>query len=443
MSPLFRLLSSPVTAIVLGSLLLAVLTAGLAIPQVSDADVARAIPSAVAQVAIPLGLSDLTESWLVETLAVMMALNLVGYALSRSVATGATGDADVAFDTTAVALTPVSLPGRATRLITGVAGDVTGVMRAALPKLFLGKLRGGVHGHYGTQLHGTSGLRVEAFLLAVIGVGLIAFAPRLGGTALDARLSILEGDDAVAESRSRGERRQGDLWIPWKPSFKLSCTAAPDLAELAPRACTVVIDGKPHQAALETGRDLEFDGLRVTWTGVSRTATVGGVDLTLTLPFATTRGAAGPGDIVDLFPASAPKGPTVPEPMVPLASALVGTTSAGDPLGIITGSDPSTARTGPFTASVLPRRQLHFAVKTTGHAPWVTGGLALLAIALILALVLPTYRLAAIKRGDQLVLTVDGTGLAARPQRYLDRIVSRLAASPPPPRDGIPGESTP
>ncbi|MBT9556738.1 MAG: hypothetical protein IV100_11960 [Myxococcales bacterium] len=426
MSPLFRLLSSPVTAVVLGSLLLMVLAAGILVPQDADADVARAIPSAIAQVAIPLGLTDLARSWLVETLAVMLALNLVGYALSRSAAVGPIGVHDAvtppsAMDAIAVAFTPVALPGRATALIPGVTGSVEDLIRPALPTPFLGSLRSRDPGHDVSQLHGSAGLRVEAFLVAAIGVALISFAPHLGGMSLDARLRILEGDDDVAASWARGERRQGDLWIPWKPVFSLSCSAAPDAPDLAPRACTVLIDGKPHQATLEAGRDLEFDGLRITWSGVSRTATVGGVELTLTHPSATTRGAARPGDVIDLLPPDAPKSP--------LASALVGTTSAGDPLGIIAGSDNATTG-GPLTATVIPRRELHFWVQSTAHVIWVTGGLALVAIGLLLGVVFPTYRIDVLKRGEQVVITVDGTGLAARPARYLSRIVSRLGSRP-------------
>jgi hypothetical protein len=426
MSPLFRLLSSPVTAVVLGSLLLMVLSAGLWVPQGADADVARAIPSAIAQVAIPLGLTDLAASWLVETLAVMLALNLVGYALSRSAAAAAvTGDDTVEpshGDTVAVALTPVALPGRATALVHDVTGPIDALVRPALPKLFLGSLRSRDLGHDTSQVHGRSGLRVEAFLLGVIGVALIAFAPRIGGNALDARLRILEGDDDVAASWVRGERRQGDLWIPWKSSFKLSCAASPEAAPLAPRSCTVLIDGKPHQATLEAGRDLEFDGLRITWTGVSRTATVGGVDLTLVHPAASTQGAARPGDVIDLVRAEDPKSP--------IASALVGTTSAGDPLGIIPGSDVATVKAGPLSATVVPRRELHFRVQSTAHAPWVAGGLALLAIGLALAFMFPNYRLDVLKRGTQVVITVDGTGLLARPERYLNALVSRLGGHP-------------
>ncbi len=399
----FLVSASPRTTFVLLGMLLGVLALGMVVPQhVAYDTIGHSYSASLAQVIRAFGVHHVAGAWPTQLLVVLLILN-VSARLVKSQLQPSEEAAGDAWRATVVDADDVDGPDAGT--------PIAQALQAALPKWRVREA--------GATTLASRGLVTEGVVIVLVGVLTLCAAwavAELSGER--GRVFVMTGGDDAAKSRFRAEHLTGDTSLPWNPDFDMTCSQTSDGSLLGDRQCLINIDGSPHQATLKPGRDLEFLGYRLTLVGVRRRSGVGGFAMEISNAGASTRTTAAVGSPVDL-----PQGDRT------LATLLVSGNAPADPIGVLlnTGTPPESV--ADLAVRTHPRVVLELAVGRTNHDPWVWAGLTMVLIGLLVAGVLPSYRVRASRKGGKWALHVRGVGLLARPAQQLTAVKKALESA--------------
>ncbi|MFT5430816.1 MAG: hypothetical protein ACI9OJ_001494 [Myxococcota bacterium] len=398
---LFAVLTSPRTTIGLGIVMMAVLSAGLFVPQLVSPDVIhRSYETSFAQFILGFELHRIGASWLFQLVSILLGLNIVGMFVSRSLGLSAQVPADRNAD---LEHGPFPGPNEDEGIDVALAAVAKRwSISSTGPNSAIAK-RGFVF----------EGLMVAAIGLAVLtGAWVYSQASGFRGT-----IELMAGDDQVTRSYFSGKEIRHSSLLPWRPPFEMACMPTPDGTLLAPRECRLLIDGEPKRVTLTAGHDIEFNGYRLSLTGIRRAPDVSGYELDLAGPSERTRMVGSVAQPVDVTHAGKR-----------LGTIILSGTSATDPIAAFPAEGVAPSEFQGLSASVRSRVLLTLTVTTTEHVGAVWAGVTVFLIGLLFASLLPSYHIVATRRGALWRLRVTGRGLSARPLKVAESLSTDLAA---------------